>query len=372
KSKNNSDVTFTPTAGLGISSTYLGSNAGARSISAKAGVTARFKYGSLSAEYLSQPGPVRRDYVDEEKVKNGQEIRLGSSWHKDFFDKRLSLDGSATVSYLLRSQQVKAEMAAGVSYKGENGWSFGADVKVDPTKVASGEGAASVSLNARKVIEAPQPRLRYYNLKVVFFKDENGNRLNEPTEAGVSNVLVSLQRSKEPSPTGEPIQFKPPEIMSDEKGLVSYLKAPQGTYFISLKELFAQTQYTNMNGSELEVLLNKHTTLLVPYTKSVMITGNVSIARDKFSRLTGISPARIRVTVTDANGAVSHSLTDDKGNFIISAPFTEKYTVTLKNVLGDKFDLPDGTQEIQVTNGEQRFEVNFHFKEKGRSINFGG
>ncbi|MDX2286183.1 MAG: hypothetical protein NW241_18590 [Bacteroidia bacterium] len=371
KGKQNSGLSLVPSAALGVSSVYQGAGAGETRLLAKAGLSARLKYASFSAEYLQQPaGP--RQPSEQPAPKTDQQFRLGASYQRSFLGDRLIIDASTAIDYLFAVKSMQAMTTAGVRYQGEYGWSFGADMQADALRVAAGEGQPSVTLTARKVIEAPQPRLRYFNLKVVFFQDENGNRLREPEETGIGNVLVKLERAQDPPPSGtaEPVRFKPPEIMSDETGLAAFLKSPEGTYFIKLKELFPQMLYTNLNGSELEVLLNKHTTLLVPYTKSVMITGKIEIARDKYSRLTGITPARIRVTVTDANGGVYHSLSDDRGNFIISAPFTERYTVSIKNVLGDKFDLPDGTQEVE-TQGQQRVEVNFHFKEKGRTINFG-
>jgi hypothetical protein len=43
----------------------------------------------------------------------------------------------------------------------------------------------------------------------------------------------------------------------------------------------------------------------------------------------------------------------------------------MKNVLGTKFELMNAEQPIEVSEDNLRYDVNFHYKEKGRSVNFG-
>jgi len=166
------------------------------------------------------------------------------------------------------------------------------------------------------------------------------------------------------------VKFKPPNVMSDDKGFVEIAKAPQGSYLVHLEELFMMTDYANLNSFHLEVFLNRHKTILVPYSKSVTLSGKVKITRDKFSRLHGITPANIRVTVIDQNGDQHYALTSSDGSYIITVPFSNTYRVSMKNVLGKQFELIGAEQELKTEGDKSRYEVGFHFKEKGRGINF--
>ena len=380
KAKNNKDIALIPS--IQVASSSLVNTSALEAVvtpsiyKVKAGVRARYKYGSLNVDYLYQPELQLQQQAFIEDTHYSQQIQAAASYNNTFAGDKLNLSASAMASYLITDAQLRTKVDARVSYRTLNGWDFHVQASTDPMAGLSGNlgQASSVSVGARKVVEGQQPRLKYYNLEVQFFKDLDGNRLREDGEAGIGSVLVTLERmpGMEMAENGATeIRFKAPGIMSDADGQVVYRKIPQGQYTLALQELFPPMEYTNMNGNEFQLAVNKHTVLLVPYARSVAITGQVTITRDKFSRLVGITPANIRVTVIDANGDSYYTLTDDRGAYFITVPFSTHYTVQLKNVLGDKFDLIGAEQELEVKEEDARFEIHFEFKEKGRSINFG-
>ncbi|RMG63772.1 MAG: hypothetical protein D6722_17360 [Bacteroidetes bacterium] len=380
KAKNNKDIAFTPSIQMASSSMVHTSSVEAvvtpSIFKFKAGVRGRYKFGSLTADYIYEPEMQLQQQAFIEQKYYQQRVQLGTSFSNSFMGDKLSIASSATASYLLSDALLRTKLDARLSYRTLDGWNFSLHASTDPMAAFSGNlwQATAITLGLRKVIEGQQPRMKYYNLEVQFFKDEDGNRQRSENEAGIASVLVNLERlpDSEVSEEGAPeIRFKAPGIMSDNDGRVLYRKIPQGKYALGMKELFPPMEYTNLNGSEFELEMSKHTVMLVPYARSVAIVGKVNITRDKFSRLFGITPANIRVTVIDANGDAYYTLTDDRGEYIITVPFSTHYTIKMKNVLGDKFELKGAEQEIDVSEEDLRFEINFEFKEKGRSINFG-
>ncbi|MDX2249568.1 MAG: hypothetical protein SF052_22480 [Bacteroidia bacterium] len=390
KSKNNSDVSFSPSIQIGMTQITQANDREDMNqtsfINAKAGFRANLKNGSVSADYQYAPrmSSAQAAYEGEKKNIYAKTIGLGTSYEWELMPKTLLLDASGSASYNVDENILQSNLAANLRYEREDGWNFKMGVNLDPSRFFKRKDGtpttlselAAFSFGAQKVFDMPQPRLKYYTLMVVFFKDLNGNKLLEKEdEPGVGNVMVGIERAEEPIETEEGIKvvkYIPPGIMSDQTGTVSFYRVPEGHYMLTLTELFAPMQYTNMSGTDLEVTMNKHITLFVPYSKSVTIEGKVEITRDKYSRVFGVTPANIRVTVTDKNGDIYHSLTDERGNYVITVPYSEHYTVSMKNVLGTKFDLVNADQELDVKEDEMRFQVNFHFKEKGRSVNFGG
>jgi hypothetical protein len=373
KSQKNSDISLTPLVQAGLTRVDQlpnGSIVNPNLYFFRAALDYRYKYGGISAEYAYQPVEGTREHAANPFAAYAKQIKLDATFDKEIWAEKLYLSLLASAAYDAEGVAVKAKQS--IRYETESGWGANIDLSWQP--VGSGSRDPSVSVGVRKVVETQQPRLKYYTLKVEFFKDANGNRIREPEEEGISQILVNLGPSKNPTlppAEGQNNKYKPEGIMSDASGFVSFVKAPAGEYELTLEELFPPMDFTNVMGLRFDILLRQHTKFVIPYARSIIIAGKVEITRDKYSRLHGISPANIRVSVLDAQGNSFYALTDDRGNYLLSFPYTENFKVSMNNVLGEKFELVNAEQSF-VSEGTQRFEVSFHFKEKGRSINFGG
>ncbi len=352
---------------------------------ARAGLKGQYKGLAFHAVYNYGPRQGLNDvfFTETEGSIYQQDINISASHKYLSADESFSLYSDAQFEYNLNEQIARLQASTQAEYAFNNGWSIhlgsGLNLKDVFEKQKSSQerlsiaDLISVNAGAKKVFDFDQPRLKYYNLRLHFFKDANGNKTWEAGEEGIKSVLVQVERTKEPVMTNKgPLQvkFKPPNVMSDEMGFVEIAKAPQGSYLVHLEELFMMTDYANLNSFHLEVFLNRHKTILVPYSKSVTLSGKVKITRDKFSRLHGITPANIRVTVIDQNGDQHYALTSGDGSYIITVPYSETYRISMKNVLGKQFDLIGAEQELETERDKSRYEVGFHFKEKGRGINF--
>lgn len=368
---------FNPSARLNLhQATTTNSGMVPTSLEADVRLKARFPGGSMAASYEYGTTHSLLELAAGQDKRYNQWLKFNANYQLFSMSEYLKVGTAAELAYQTEEQVLDASVKADIQVETETGWTFTLNAQVDPLgfarKTSLGE-MTSLNMGSKKVFDMPQPRLKYYTLIMVFFKDVDGDRQRGEGEQGVSPVMVDMEQSEqlsvsEAEPPQEP--FKPPSLISDETGKLSFIKVPQGYYILSLTELFPPTQFVNLQGKQFEVKLNQHTTLYVPYAKSVTITGKIRIARDEYSRQVGISPRNIRVTVQDESGAFYYTLSDARGNYVISVPYSSSYAVSIKNVLGSKFDLPDGEQSL-ATDNEFRHTLDFHFKEKGRSINFG-
>lgn len=342
-------------------------------------LTGKYNDWNFGVKY-SGKSETREDELGEKWVQNDREIETQATWRRDFAGNKLQLNTGANLKYKMDDRELTSKIQAKLKINTQVGWKFGVDLEIDPLKwlgIKDDKGGfgnlADIGFSAQKVFDMSQPTQKFLNLRVVFFKDANGNEVLDNDEEGIESVLMETVRAKnqEEQAEKEILNFKVPKIASDENGVAELKSIPKGQYIINTKELQASVEFTNLKGGSFEVYLSKNTVLYVPYSRSVRISGKVNITRDKFSRLTGISPARIRVQVIDGTGKEHYVLTNADGLYNISVPYTETYKVSMTNVLGAKFDLLNPENEINMEEGQYKYDLDFNFKEKGRSINFG-
>ncbi|MEM7660148.1 MAG: hypothetical protein AAF399_28825, partial [Bacteroidota bacterium] len=344
-------------------------------LSSQVGLRGRYKSVTFNTTYTRSPSQEAMNAPASGR-KSNQLVEATAGYERAFLDERLVYQANVDVRYDISEKVLESLISTSLDYQLKNGWSVGFNVRWNPGKFAAGNKAESfqVGANAAKAFDFAQPRLKFYDLLIEFYKDENGNLVRDEHEAGIGHILVKLERAKDPENlviNGVKIMFNPPETLSDEEGEVKYKKIPQGQYLIELKELAVVQDFANLAGKDFEIFMHDKAKVSIPYSKSVTIEGKTHIERDKFSRLHGISPAKIRVSIQDANGKLYHTLTAANGSFSITLPYSAHYAVSMKNVLGSKFELLNPASEITPEEGVSRYQVDFKYKEKGRGINFG-
>lgn len=225
-------------------------------------------------------------------------------------------------------------------------------------------------LNIKKMFDFKQPRVKYYNLKALYYKDFNGNDTLDENEMGVGNVftaislnaLDSLNTNKEASNL-----FISTELLSNQDGRVYYENIPEGKYFID----YEQTQHNNEDFYKEEqkhfFTINKDTTIYIPFKEKNKILGKIIMHRAKFSK-EQYPLGNIRVTVS-SNDQTYNTLTREDGSFEITIPVTETYTIRINNIYHENFDLRQEYFNVRF-NGYKIFEVTFDLDEKKREITF--
>jgi outer membrane protein OmpA-like peptidoglycan-associated protein len=233
---------------------------------------------------------------------------------------------------------------------------------------------AYFELRVQKKFGFNQPRVKYYDLNVVFFKDLNGDNIKGENEPGIENVLTKIDidhtivDSMEQYSTSEG-GFYAVELLSGSNGHVKYDNIPSGFYLIKYVSLGKMQGNFSSDRSSRNVLIDGDKTIYIPYRENNKIFGSVFLNRSKLSNLGNISAANIKVTATDSKGNIYSTLTDKNGEFVLYVPNVDKYKVRMNNIFFEHFNLEQNDYTVEL-NGYRQFEINFILNEKRRRINF--
>jgi len=221
----------------------------------------------------------------------------------------------------------------------------------------------------RKEFNCKQPRFQYHNLKVIFFKDLNGNRKKEKNEPGLRNVLTSIEPDYEIENSKVIKDFISQKFLTASDGNIEYTNIVNGHY--KLKYVLIGDMVGNFNREELEqdIVIEKDETIYIPYLENNRIVGKVILNRNPLSRLGEIDVSNIRVVAKDTDDRSYSALTNKQGDFVLYTPVTNHYIVKINNIFYESFDLQQPEYVVKF-NGYKQFEVTFVFNEKKQKVNF--
>jgi len=223
-------------------------------------------------------------------------------------------------------------------------------------------------IGLRKEFNVNQPKVKYYDLKVIFYKDINGNREKDSNEPGISNVLATIVHDFTDS-TENIRNFNEIQFLSNATGGIEYNNIPSGPYILKYQLLNEIVGNFSLEQLQHYFTMEQDKTIYIPYLENNRIIGKVILNRDPLSALGNIDISNIRITAEDTKGHSYSALTDKNGNFILYTPVADYYTVKVNNVFYESFDLQQ-PEYIVKFNGYKQFEVTFIFNEKKRKINF--
>ncbi|MDD2198032.1 MAG: OmpA family protein [Bacteroidales bacterium] len=226
-----------------------------------------------------------------------------------------------------------------------------------------------IEASIRKEFDLQQPRVKFYDVDLIFFKDFNGNSVQEPNEPGIRNVLLTINRESENIYGRIPGDFNSAELLSDNLGRVRLEKIPEGRYSISYNPVGAEAGTYSKAIENAEINIDRNGNYYFPFVEKNKVFGEIVLNRSRLSGLGNIDLSNVRITVTDSHGRTYSTLTNKNGNFELFAPITDEYIVNINNIFYENFDLRQNNFLVQF-NGYKQFEVNFVFDEKVRRINF--
>ena len=221
----------------------------------------------------------------------------------------------------------------------------------------------------RKELNFTHPRVSYHNLKIVLFKDFNGNYKQEPNEPGVRDVIVTLVKERTVDEEKIPGDISNIELMSNYLGEVSFTDIPNGRYKVQFTPIGKDVGTFSKATEELTINLQEDKTEFFPFVEKNKVFGKIILNRSRLSGLGKVDVSNVRITATDSHGRSFSTLTNSNGEFTLFAPVTDEYIVTINNIFYENFDLRQNNFVVQF-NGYKQFEVNFVFDEKVRRINF--
>jgi len=208
-------------------------------------------------------------------------------------------------------------------------------------------------------------------LKVVLFKDDNGNGIKEDLEKGVPYVktrLILTNSDNMDVSTQFPVDIT---LLSNEKGIVNYNRLPTGFYELGITPLSDVKEYFYVTKSVEKLQLDRNKVYYVPFQKATKLTGRLTMERQKFIRkgTETIDLGRIKITAYDNQGNSYSSFTLEDGSFTIFVPGNNSYYVRMGNVFGDSFKILKNDITVNVTDKVTE-EVVFNVVEINRQIKF--
>ena len=223
-------------------------------------------------------------------------------------------------------------------------------------------------MGVRKQFGIPMPGKKFVSVRIVVFKDENGNGKKDASEVGVENMLVSIEQKNLSMDSLAAPGIKGDEIITNDKGEIHYENVPPGIYAVKCVSLLTNGEW--FDSGEQEYNITSRDVIYIPLSRGVRITGSILVERDKYSGFTErIDLSRIRVTALDSAGRTYSALTDHDGTFSFNVP-VGKYMVSVsESAIGDGFMFIQSKLHVDLTKNYQNLSITFNAAEKRRKMN---
>ncbi len=302
-------------------------------------------------------------------------IQVRPSYENFFFNRKIKLSASMNYAYYMPSGRENVSFNVKYDQFLKSGWNISVSgFMYSNTRVDDNQGRISTKdinlvVGVTKSFNIQQPRIKYYNLKTIFFNDLDGNGIKTENEPPVSNILVNIQKDRTTSTT--PSTIPEVQLLSDVSGAIEYENLPKDKYMISFNPLVNLQSLYFLNGSEQSYLNDKDRIWYVPLAESYKIRGKVIVVRDPNSSEGKIELGGIRVIATGRKGENYSALTDNFGSYILNVSKSGKFKIHVNNVFGAQFIIDSNETEVQFSDNKT-INLDFTFVEKKRGIQFDG
>lgn len=303
-------------------------------------------------------------------------IMITPFYEKFLLNEKLRFVFRASYINNLTSKTTRANINSEIDWLAGKGWMFKlynttSFQSVKNSNRTSSYNTSYFQFGISKSFNIQQPRLKYYNYKAIFYKDLNGNRIHDPNEPGVSDVLTEINRAnpkKDLENENYNGEFLSNDLFSNENGEIQYVNIAEGDYKIKYTPQDIQTDNFDSESNSRVFSVNKDTVVYIPFMERNKLFGKITLHRTKHSALGKIPINNIKVTV-EGNANTYSTITDKDGYFELYIPVSDYYKVRINNIFHEHFNLRQDYYIVKF-NGYKQFEVSFDFDEKERKIAF--
>lgn len=277
--------------------------------------TYRYKSSGIRAFYLQQP--VLKDSAVKVVLRINQTLSI-SPYVGFRLWKRVALN----LRYSLTQTRFddKINSSAGISASWQQplrGWqvSFSGTF---PLSRSAAPGFLGVSVpffdfSIKKSLRIPIPfKKRYYRLVVTAFADHNSNKRFDSTDQPLEGLRVTIEKE---------------HFITGKNGSFTWRNIDTGQYRVLLSAGSTFRGWQPPPANQLLIHVQSDHTVLLPFSKSCVVSGRVSVMLDAYSTLAMV-PEDILVKAIDSTGREFSALTNKKGEYFINVP-AGHYTVTL-------------------------------------------
>lgn len=317
---------------------------------------------------------IYRTVVVEGDPSVSQSFHLRPYYERYFNKETIRLSGYLNYSYYLPSTRENMIFNLTSDFFLRDGWriflSFNLYRIVRADDVAGRITSRDINLltGFRKSFDIQQPRLKFYDLTIVGFNDENGNNIKDPNEKPISNVLIRISRESKKNIV-QRTGFSEVSLITDPNGEIYYEDLPEGVYDLQITALSNLENLYFLNGKNQTLEIKDDMVHYLPLVETYKIKGRLIIDRDPNSTEGRINLEGIRVTAVGQDGETYSVLTNSFGSYVLNLPRAADYEVSVYNVFGEQFVLQQGRYKVQFT-ANKTVNLDFRFIEKRRQLEF--
>jgi len=295
---------------------------------------------------------------------------------KNYFDDKLNVEANLNAAIFNKFESENYSLNILGSLILPRGWRVRANTGVFINRRTFGEAESSTSRNfnlnfsIRKSFDFQQPGIKYYDLTIKFFKDDNGNGIKDDNELDLEDIIAFITYQKN-NPLNDFSAFTEKELKSDKSGVVTYKYIPIGKYNVTVSPLNKYKGEITLNDLSRDFEVVGNTTLYFGFSETYKIRGKIIMNRDPNSSLGDVSLRDIPVFAIDTGGNSYKTLTDENGNFFLSVDAPGLYKVRFKDVFDNSFSIQQDEFEIDF-NGIKTYQLDFVVFENKRALNVNG
>ncbi len=314
-------------------------------------------------------------FQTEETRVNNETLFIRANYSKNIPSRDLKVTGYLNYFLRMPSNIQNFGISSRADFKLSRRVSGFAVVNLFTNSIVNDENGTSnsrfFSLNGgiRYSVDIPQPRIKYYDLKIICFNDLNGDQIKSEDEPILPNIILNLKRDFE----NEIIRtvFHEKELVTGLSGEIKVYDIPEGEYILNFSSIENLGVLYNTNGNQQRLNIYGDKTLLVPYGEGFKVKGKIVIERDPNSSKGIINLKGVRVKAVSTTGEIFTTLTDENGYYSLSVPHSGHYKVSVNNIFGNQFYINNNQMVIQF-DGFKIFNLDFEFIEGKRKVNIKG
>jgi outer membrane protein OmpA-like peptidoglycan-associated protein len=336
----------------------------------------RSKSFGFVANYSSGPKTVYEHYRYFYFNRTSRKIYLMPFFERFIYKDILKLYSSLSYTNDLISRSSYTNLNSRLTWFFPKDWTlnilsvFSLQNKTNPQDAVEVYQTFYLEVGIKKEFDIQHPRIKYYDVNLVFFKDYNGDGMQSENEPGIKNVFVQINYERNgQNNLNIPGDFYSSELLSDNLGRVRLEKIPEGLYSMIYNPIGKEAGTFSKAVDEMTFRVTKSGSIFFPFVEKNKVYGKIILNRSRLSGLGRLDLSNVRITATDSQGRSYSTLTNKEGEFILFAPVTDEYILNINNIFYENFDLRQNNFLVQF-NGYKQFEVNYVFDEKIRRINF--
>lgn len=208
-------------------------------------------------------------------------------------------------------------------------------------------------IGVKKQFNVKRPGGKTYDLKVLVFKDADGNGIKDEGEEMVENVLLKMNSTA---------------VITDVNGQASFKNLIVGNYLLESDVLGDSQGWFKSDDNQ--ILVDRSKTIYIPLTRGVQISGNVLVQKATYSRFVNeVNLSGIRITAVGKDGRTYSSLTSREGNFRLFVPFGAYVINVSSTTIDEQFQFAQDSYNLNIDNAESDYQLTYYLIEKRRRLN---